>query len=105
MREEEKASENWRRRREANKVEVAPGVTVGILRRFMAAPTEKSDSIVDSMPLSAKCEVLIVAIRRGEGGGGGGVGYACDWRYTKPSLAIASLCARAWMLYTLYYIY
>ena len=40
MRQEEKASENRQRKREAeevDKVEVAPGATVGSLRRFKAA--------------------------------------------------------------------
>ena len=36
-REKEKASENRQRKREADKVEVAPGVTVVSLRRFRAA--------------------------------------------------------------------
>ena len=40
VREEEKASENWPRKREAEKaekVEAAPGVTLANLRRFRAA--------------------------------------------------------------------
>ena len=52
VKEEEKAPENWQRNRErevheADKIEVAPGVTVGSLRRFRAVfkgPTRDSRS-------------------------------------------------------------
>ena len=45
LRQEEKASENRQRKKEADKVEVAPGMTVGSLRRFRAAYIEPTQGI------------------------------------------------------------
>ena len=88
VREEEKAPKNRQKEREAeeaDKVEVAPGVTVVSLRRFRAAligptqgqaasavPIEKSESLriwccCRCSAFEYKCEILIVAIRGGIG--------------------------------------
>ena len=52
VKEEEKASEHWQRKREAeeaDQVEVAPGVTVASLRRFRAALIEPTQGLPDGI--------------------------------------------------------
>ena len=107
VREEKKAPENRQRKREAeeaDKVEVAPGVTVVSLRRFRAVligPTQgqaasavpiekpanlrirclkKNQCCYRCSAFEYKCEILVVAIR------GVSDGYFNGWRYTKLSL-------------------
>ena len=54
VKEEENASEHWQRKREAeeaDKVEVAPGVTVASLRRFRAALITPTQGLPKRRPL------------------------------------------------------
>ena len=81
VKEEEKASEHWKREREmeeADKVEVKPRVTVASLGRLRATLTLR----VPSCRLYAfGCECEIVTIQ-------GGYRMAGDWQYTELYLSI-----------------